>query len=395
MIGDKSITRALILVLSASSLLILGTYVSGTVLTPYAQSLNASWLEIGILSGSMYTIRLIFGTSIGKWADRKGAFTALKVSMMLYPLIAAAYYFSSTMPQLIFARLIHGVASAMMIPMGMAYVGGISPAGKEGRYISIYNLCTITASGVGTVISTRIAAAYGYQAAFFTLFLLAAGALLCICIVKPEKNEGRPKKREATSGQMHFLWNRRMIGLVAGNLLLALVSCLMGFFVLPYMQGQGIELKDTGSIVALFYLVTGFAQIPLLRVIDKYKIQTLVISGIALILSLLVLYWTASVPMVIVCIFILGLGVAGLQTSVGAYSVIEGRRYGMGKTMGFLNTANSAGMILGSIAFGILPVEENSYGIIFLFAGVFSVLLAGINIYGITKGENEYEKREC
>lgn len=62
--------KSFIFVLASSFLLILGTYISGTILTPYAINIGATWFQVGVLSGSMYVIRLLFGTYIGKIADR-------------------------------------------------------------------------------------------------------------------------------------------------------------------------------------------------------------------------------------------------------------------------------------------------------------------------------------
>ena len=55
--------RTVLLVLLAVFLLLLGTFISGTILTPYAQSLGANLFSIGVLSRSMYIVRSLVGTN--------------------------------------------------------------------------------------------------------------------------------------------------------------------------------------------------------------------------------------------------------------------------------------------------------------------------------------------
>lgn len=69
--------KSLILVLAAVFLLVLGAFISATILTPYAQSMGATWIQIGVLSGGMYAVRLFIGTSAGRMADRRGTLVVL------------------------------------------------------------------------------------------------------------------------------------------------------------------------------------------------------------------------------------------------------------------------------------------------------------------------------
>ncbi len=89
---------------------------------------------------------------------------------MIYPFIAAAYYTSHNISQLIGTRLLHGIASAMMLPMAKAYIGEVSKQGKEGRYMGIYNTIILFASGLGPLTATAVSYRFGYRTAFATLF---------------------------------------------------------------------------------------------------------------------------------------------------------------------------------------------------------------------------------
>ncbi len=371
--------KSFIFVLASSFLLILGTYISGTILTPYAISIGATWFQVGVLSGSMYVIRLLFGTYIGKIADSKGSFTVLKYSLMLYPVITIAYYFASNMTFLIGARLLHGIASAMMIPMGMAYIGEISPKGSEGSYMGIYNLCIIAASGAGPMISTMVASYYGYGAAFSILFILAAVSLIIIQFCKEDKQESETKEKEEikkiNKSSIYLLKNKTLLALGSANFAMAVTSSLIGFFILPYLKNIGIESRYTGSIVAVYYLVCGIFQIYAGKFIDSHsKLRVSLFSGILISISLMCFIINKNVLIVCICIIITALCSVVFQTSINSLSVIEGRQYGMGQTMGFINTANSAGMIFCCIMLGIMPVSADNYCPFFIFSAIANII---------------------
>ncbi|MDF2572342.1 MAG: hypothetical protein K0R55_3946 [Sporomusa sp.] len=58
-------------VCTALVLLVLGTYIPATLLVPYAKTLNGTSMSIGIIYSCMYIVRLLFGTPIGRIAQKK------------------------------------------------------------------------------------------------------------------------------------------------------------------------------------------------------------------------------------------------------------------------------------------------------------------------------------
>ncbi len=366
-------SKSFIYVLISTFLLVLGTYISGTILTPYAKDMGATWLQIGILSGGMYVIRLILGTPIGKLADKKGTLTILKYSLLLYPFIAVAYFFAGNIYLLMCARLLHGIASAMMLPMGMAYVGHISPEGEEGKYMSIYNLIVILASGIGPMLSTLIADYFKYKATFLLLFILAFLALIVIRLSNEDNNKihiNRSNLKEISHkgrkiDHVKIIGLRESEGLIAlgfANIALAVVSSLVGFFLVPFLEGKGVDLKYTGSFIAIFFLVSGVIQIPLGKLIDRHnKNLATVISGFGTAVALIIFPLTDNMIILTVGMILTALMSASFLTTVSSLSVLIGRKQGMGNTMGLLSTVNSAGMFFGCVSLSLIPGKGNKF----------------------------------
>ncbi|MDP4094040.1 MAG: MFS transporter [Bacillota bacterium] len=384
--------RTLFLVLTAMFLLVLGTYIPGTILTPYAKTIGATWFQIGILSGSMYAVRLFIGTPVGRLADRKGTLKVLKYSFLLYPFIAAAYWLSPNIYFLICARLLHGVASAMMLPMGLAYVGEKSPRGMEGKYMALYNSCMMLASGIGPLISTAVASSLSYRSTFAVLFILAIIGLLIILLYAKNCKIDNNKLiwNEKRYGSANLFKDRRMMALGVINIALAVVSSLVGFFMIPFLEERGVALMFSGSVIAVYNIVSAAIQLPLGRITDKYnKFPIVIFSGVLTAVSLLVFPFTNNILLIGTAMILTSIGSGSLLAASSALSTIIGREKGMGSTMGFLSTSTSIGMIFGCITLSYMPKIGYNFVSFFYFSSL--AVIACIILFGIfwtNKGRN-------
>ncbi len=366
--------KEITLILTSVFILVYGTYIAGTILTPFAESLGAPGITIGFISGALYIVRLLTGTWIGKLSDKRGVLNVLKYSLVLYPFVAFSYWAAWNIPALIGARLLHGLASAMMLPMAMAYIGEVTPQGKEGHYMGIYNTIILIASGLGPQTATLLAARYSTRTGFLFLFILAFISLIIILMVQRNRAgnqisstliERSTKYRNSS----RLIKNPSLLALASINIALAVISSMIGFFFILYPPTKGIDLIFTGSIIAIYNIVCGVVQIPLGQFTDKFNKRRMIIIAGMLTTAILILFpfvgllWT-------MCLAMLALAIASavLLSASSALSAIIGHNMGMGITMGFLGTSTSIGMILGSILLGLMP---DNFGIdsIFYLAG--------------------------
>ncbi len=342
-------------------LLVLGTYISGSLFVPYAHALGGSSFTIGIIYSSMYVVRLIFGTPIGWLSQKKGAKKVLIYSLMLYPLIAAAYWVSWNIPSLLAARLLHGAASAMMLPMAMAYIGEISPQGQGGRYMGLYNLITFSASGIGPVVGGFIYESYGIKEAFLTLFILALLALVLILIVGNAKTPLVTSSREGETRQetqfniKALLRDKRLWGLACVNIVSAVLLALFGAAFTEYALGCALNMKSIGVLIAINNIVIGVAQIPLGKLSDRYNKAVLVMISAAATSLLLILFLTfKSFWGIGLLLIVIGVAIALHFSASAAISAVIGKQGGMSVTMGFLSSVNSTGTIIGYLLLGFI-----------------------------------------
>ena len=380
-------------------LLVSGTYISGTLLVPYASALGGTSFSIGVVYGAMYIVRLIFGGPIGHLSQRRGTKAILQLSLMLYPFIAAAYVVSWNIPSLLGARILHGFASAMMLPMAMAYIAQVSPAGQEGRYMGIYNTILFAASAIGPVMGGVVYDRYGIKQAFYLLLLLALAALaIMLLAVKAEKG-----RRDYPPGSINtvrlsggpglgILRIRGMVGLSAMNIVQAVTAALLGATFTQLSLSIGMKMNIIGLLIALNNAIIGAVQIPLGKVVDRInKPKITIVSGIGMTLWVVLLPMVQTVWGMALLLVILGLFMAVNLSCVTALSAILGKESGMGFMMGFLGSANSLGTIIGYLALGSIT-DRLGIRSAFYLTGSLSVL--ALLLFGIQWRHTSYTRAQ-
>ncbi|CAM4439439.1 MFS transporter [Paenibacillus tarimensis] len=401
--------RQIILLCLSVFILVAGTGIVAPLLAPYAKDLGATGLWVGMLYSGFYVVRLLIGTPIGRLADAKGPKAILTYSLILYPFIALSYGLAGSIAGLLGARLLHGVASAMMLPMAMAYMGEISAAGKEGKYMGLYNTSIFVANGVGPLLGGTIAEHYGMQTAFFSLLGLALAALVIVAFLPSSRANEHPEAQQQEAEQEEQVpaarrpvspWRHPgVLALASINVVVAVLSMFMVSFFTLYAASRGLSIAAIGFLIALNNIIIGATQVPLGWVVDRYDKVRLVVMSSVLTIILLIMFpsayalWSISLLMV-------GTGLASAVTlaASSAMAAVLGRQAGMGSTMGFLGSASSLGMVIGPLASGFL-MDSFHIDTTFYFSGlmwavgtaVFCLCWAAhsrsAKIKAITKGE--------
>ncbi|KGP77753.1 MULTISPECIES: MFS transporter [Paenibacillus] len=387
-------------------ILVVGTGIVAPLLAPYAKNLGATGLWVGTLYSGFYVVRLLIGTPIGRLADKKGPKAILIYSLILYPFIALSYGLASSIAGLLGARLLHGVASAMMLPMAMAYMGEISPKGQEGKYMGIYNTAIFLANGLGPFLGGYISVQYGTQNAFFSLLGLAVIALVIVFALpssRAKKETNVADLNETNSERTHLKrspWRHPgILALSSVNVIVAVLSMFMISFFTLYAQSRGLNALMIGFLIALNNIIIGATQVPLGWVVDRFNKMKLILIS-AMLTTILLMMFPSMHSLWTIALLMIGTGLTSAVTlaSSSALSTVLGREAGMGATMGFLGSATSLGMIVGPLTSGIL-MDTFQIDTTFYFSGflwilgtlVFYVLwtayVRSIKIQSISKGE--------
>jgi MFS family permease len=347
----------------------------GPLLPLYARDLGAAGIALGMIFSGFSMARLVLTPFIGRLSDKRGRKVFLAVGLAILSLFSLAYLRVETAGQLILVRALHGASAGLVIPIAQAYIGEISPKGREGTYMGTFTVSLFLAFGIGPLLGGPLADRLGMEAPFIVMGTLAATSFLLVLLFLPELgvHKERWKKRVPVS----VLLAQPVV--IALLLFRTVVSFGRGVVIpfLPFVaESRGASLSMIGVLLATNILLAGLLQIPFGRLADRVSRPFLM--GVGIIASAAVIF---AIPYCqsITSLFFLqaATGTAGaLGFPAGLAMATQcGRRFnGMGTMMAVYNTGMSIGLILGPLGGGFL---EGIFGLDFVFKGGSLVVVAG------------------
>ena len=128
---------------------IMGVGIVVPLLPVYAHQLGAGGFTIGMIFGAFSISRTILVSFFGRKSDQLGRKPFIVTGLLLYGMVSIAFIFFSSIPALIIIRFFQGIASAMLMPVILAYIGDITPPGSEGGVMGVFNMSTFLGLSVG------------------------------------------------------------------------------------------------------------------------------------------------------------------------------------------------------------------------------------------------------
>ncbi len=350
----------------------------------YAHELGASGIYIALIFGGFSLSRTFFLPFFGRLSDKKGRKPFLTIGLFCYFLISLAFMLSEDLNSLVIIRFIQGVASAMIMPVAQAYVGDITPMGKEGISMGIFNMSIFLGLSIGPLLGGVIKDAFTIQAAFACMGVLALAAFFLSYIFLPAMDQER-----IIMGEYHpvawrrLIFDRHIAGLFVFRMVYTTcIGIIWGF--LPVFADKDFSLSSSaiGFLVMLGIAVSGVMHIPMGMVADRLdKRMLLIIGGLISFVSMLMVSWAGGFWGLFWANVIFGVGGGISQPSNMALAVISGNRLeAMGAVMSLMTVAHSLGMLLGSM-FGGIIMDLFNLKYAFIMGGY--LLLAGTAVFAV------------
>jgi DHA1 family multidrug resistance protein-like MFS transporter len=350
----------------------LGVGIIAPLLPLYSDSLGASGLWIGVIFAAFSISRSLFMPFVGRISDRKGRRRFIVAGLLLYAAISLGYVWAGQISELTLIRVLHGVASAMIIPIAQAYIGELSPEGEEGKWMGYFNACFFTGFAFGPLLGGLLTDYLSMEAAFYTMGALNLVAFLVALLLLPEV---LPEKVRSLSPRPSLLSMREsdlMKGLVSYRLVYAVGrGSYMAF--LPIFAASTLDLTagEIGVVIAVHMLIVSLSQTLSGRIADVFDRKAMVVVG-----SLISLGFLALIPTTHSLWQLLGLSMFGALggtlalPAASALTVEEGRKYGMGSALGIFNMAMSIGMSVGPIIGGAVDDAWGVNAVFYVGAGI-------------------------
>jgi MFS family permease len=324
----------------------------------YAHDLGASGLYIGFIFGAFSLSRTFFLPYFGRLSDAKGRKPFIVPGFLAYALISLAFIYAHSVQTLIIIRFFHGIASAALMPVIQAYIADITPAGREGWTMGLFNMSLFMGLSLGPLLGGMINDHFGLQASFFSMGALAfIGFFLSLLLLPPTKSELGFSHGNRPIPWKVLLSDRYVVGLFLFRFAyVACVGIIWGFIPLYADMEFSVSSSSIGMLIMLGVFISGLIHIPMGYLADRISKKLMVSAG-GLIISYAILSfeWAGQLRDLVLATVFFGIGGGISMPALMAMAVLKGNKASaMGSMMALMTVAHSLGMLCGALLGGMM-----------------------------------------
>jgi MFS family permease len=370
----------------------LGVGIIAPAMPLYAKTLGATGIGLGIIYSTFSLARAIFMPVTGKLSDKKGRKIFICMGLAIYSLASLGYIWSNSVIQMVWIRFLHGIGSAMVIPIATAVIGDISPKGKEGSMMGNFQVALFVGFGAGPLLGGVVMNYLGMAEVFYFMGCLSCISLLLMIIFLPEKSNNQGNHIQSPTQFKALLKHASFKGLLVFRFSNAVGRASIITFIPIFASHLNMTSSQIGQIISLNIFLTGILQILFGKLADRFSRPHMVITGLLIgAVPLFLTPFAQNFFHLILLGILMGIGGGIAFPAAGAMATVLGRDHGMGNVMGFFNMSMSLGMIVGPITSGLV-MDLLGLPFVFIFGGLIALSGFGGCLYFMFKEKLEYTK---
>jgi len=375
---EKTTVNAFRILILCVFMAMVGLGIISPIIPNYASDMGATGVMIGLIYSSFSLSRAVLQTPVGRFADSYSKKRIIIIGLAGYTVTSILYTVVTSPESLIAVRFVHGVGSAMVMPVAMAYAILLTPKGQEGKYMGYMNTALFAGYAAGPLLGGYIYEKYSVNTVFNAMSVLVFSSLILTALFVPEERSLGLRKERPQVSFRKILTNRKLAGVFVYRAVNALGrGTIMGFLPLFAVQTLGISGSVIGFILSMGIFANAVLQTPMGILADRYNRNLLLIFGgiISSIGYFFLIGSRGSIDLFAIRLIISAGGALSLP-SITAIIAEEGKELGAGSTVGVFNTAMSVGQIVGPVFTGFL-LDIYGMGAVFNFAGAIGVISVG------------------
>ena len=373
---------------------IVGITMVSPLLPVFAEDMGASGIWLGLAFSGFAFSQVPLMPLVGRLSDRFGKKLFLWVGLLIYAVAAVGFFWAPSYHELVLFRVFSGVGSAMVIPTAFAYVGDLAPLGHEGRYMGLFNIALMAGLGIGPVLGGVVHDSFGMDAAFVGMGLLSIIGSAVVFLFLPGRTPspgaitslGATQSKKLSSSFAFMLRDKAIQGIVTFQLVYGLFMGTVLTFVGVWMTTVlGTSVAQVGLVLSARVIMNGTLAYHAGWLADRMNRVTLASAGMLMMaIGIFSIPWLGSFILLFSLFTVMGIFECMAVPSVNAIAVEEGRGMGMGSVMAVSNTANSLGLITGSMAGGVINSSMGlsiSMGLIAVFRCAAVLGVVGVVVF--------------
>lgn len=348
--------QTLVTLLLSVFIALLGIGIIIPVMPVFAAELGASGFSLGMIIAAFSVSRGLLQPVVGNLSDKFGRKQFLVTGLFIYGLVGLLIPHATSVGHLITIRGFHGIGSAMIVPIAMAYMSFLAPEGEEGKYQGFLNIAVFCGIGCGPIVGGIFSDMWGFASVFYVMALFSFAAFLLVMKNMPVYV---PKRSQSQDGLLDsfkkMMKRRRTVGILLaryGTMIVMVPT--MAFLPLLMSGWENIAGVQIGIVIAGRTFVNALLQVPFGKLADRANKLVLLLAGtICMCTALFLVPSVSTFPMMVLTYMLLGSGESVIWPVLGAYASQEGRQhFGHGTMMGVFSLAMSAGVFTGAILAG-------------------------------------------
>lgn len=367
--------RIFVTLFVATIITMLGLGVIDPILPVYAKSMKATGIELGIIFAGFALSRSIFAPIVGQFSDRHGRKNLMIIGLALFALISVAFVYARSPLALTIIRVVQGFSAVLVAPVAQAYIGDLTPIGKEGKYMNLFYMSFFAGMAFGPYFGGFLTDRFNIKAPFYAMGMLSLLVLILVLSLVPESTAIKKheiKKSPIFRSLIPVFRDKPMIGIMTFMTTRGFYRWGFNtFFPLLAMKAEHMSLASIGMVLSLYMLFGSIVQYPFGLIVDNFpsqKVNMILIGGVCSAGSMCAIAYAKSMLMFMLLTIAMGAFSAVARASAVAIRTERGRVYGMGAATGAFTTSLSVGQVLGPILFGVIA-DLSSIPVAFVVGG--------------------------
>lgn len=371
----------------AAALIWMTAYAYTPILPAYAESLGATPLMIGVISGSYGIFQFLLRTPLGLAADKPGRDKFwLVIGYLLVVLSAVIFIVLPGLPGLLIGRTVAGAAAAWWVTILIAY-GRHHPEKRQIKAQGEINASGSAGKLIASILSGLVAQFFSYSATFVMALVFSVMGLATIACLKPSATGVQPREETQKQALKPILKNRSLMLLSAIGFAVFLLSyAIPTTFAQTSATALGANSLQLGVMMLLYFIAAILSSLFLgTKLYHRLgSIKTMTISLLFGAASSIPMLYTISIPAIYLMQVFSGLcfGVAGSLTSALVLHCVEKRS--RGAAMGVHQAILSLGIVIGPLLTGTV-IQAVSFDAAFWMLCAVSCAAAAVSYFFIPR----------
>lgn len=410
----------------------LGTSIANVALPALAQAFGSAYAQVQWVVLAYLLANCVGVVAAGRLGDRFGLAPVLRGGLLLFIVASAGAAAAPSLPWLVAARALQGLAAAALMALALARVAEAVPRSHTGRAMGLLGTMSAVGTALGPSLGGALLALGGWRAVFAGLLPAALLALWWVsrgaepatgvrgqaggaaadarpaapaAAASAPQPAPQPAARPATwSAVLHDAWHTpaQRTGLLTSALVAAVMmaTLVLGPF---YLGGAlGLPVAAVGLLMSVGPAASALAGVPAGRLVDRFGPRRVALAGLMAmgagcgLLGLVPLAWGAAGYLLPLLVLTGGYALFQAANNTAVMAGLPADR--RGTVSGLLTLARNAGLMAGAAGLGAVfssvagglrgvPAQALLQGLhaSFLVAGALVLLALGLVLRSATR----------